>query len=230
MQSVSREAMRELDRRAVREFGIPGLILMENAGRGAADVACSLLSGRPSPVVVVCGKGNNGGDGFVVARHLHNRGHLARIFYLGDLAAIPEGTDPHVNAGIARRMGLPLEEVRDGGDVGSLRDALDGADLVVDAIFGTGLTGEVRGIGRSAIEVILEAGRPVLAIDIPSGIDGNEGTVLGVAVRATATATFAAAKHGLVRGAGPEHAGEIHVVEISIPRVLLEPDPEVSAG
>jgi NAD(P)H-hydrate epimerase len=223
MRNLSREEMRELDRRAIEDYGIPGLILMENAGRGAADVACGLLGGTArAAVVIVCGKGNNGGDGFVVARHLHNRGHLPLTFYLGRLDDIPEWTDPHVNAGIVRRMGLPLVELTDEGGLPGLEEALKGADLAVDAIFGTGLSGFVRGLAGQVIEALNCAGKPVLAIDIPSGIDANDGRKLGVAVKSISTATFGAVKQGLVRGEGAEHAGEVHVVEISLPREILD--------
>jgi hydroxyethylthiazole kinase-like uncharacterized protein yjeF len=214
--------MREMDRRAIEDYGIPGLLLMENAGRGAAEMAEELLGPPPATAVLVCGKGNNGGDGFVVARHLHNRGYGTRTLFLGELDGIPEGTDPRVNALVVRRMGLPLDELLSEGDLPRLRQALGDADLVVDAVFGTGLSGPVRGLATGVIRALNEAGRPVLAIDIPSGLDANEGTVLGVAVRARATATFAAAKHGLRRGAGPEIAGEVRVIEISIPREVVE--------
>jgi hydroxyethylthiazole kinase-like uncharacterized protein yjeF len=223
MRFLSRESMREVDRIAIEDFLIPGVILMENAGRGATDVACGMLGADAGKtVVIVCGKGNNGGDGFVVARHLANRGHHPRIWFLGELEGIPEGTDAQVNAAICARMELPARNMLGEVDIAAFRKELTEADLVVDAIFGTGLSGPVRGLAGRVIDVINASARPVLAIDIPSGIDSNTGEVLGTAVRARETATFAAAKYGLVEGDGPAHAGQVTVIEISIPRQILE--------
>jgi len=223
---LTREQVREMDRRAIEEFGIPGIILMENAGRAAALEAWSFLGGdRTALAVIVCGKGNNGGDGCVVARHLHNRGLDPRVFVLGPFAEIVG--DAALNLGIVRRMGIavtevpPAPEVPDESGLPALAQALAEADVVIDAILGTGLAGEVRGLARKAIDAINAAGRPVIAIDIPSGLDANSGAVLGACVKADVTVTFVAPKTGFTRGRGPEMTGRLITAEIGIPRQVL---------
>jgi NAD(P)H-hydrate epimerase len=224
--------IRDLDRRAIEEYGIPGVILMENAGRGAAEVAAEML-GDPADrrVVIFCGKGNNGGDGFVVGRHLHNRG--ARVEFV--LACPPEEINPWTDAGInlqiAQKMGLhlhvaaPAPGVVDWGAEDGRFEAAgleQAADLIVDALLGTGLTGDAREPYLSLIRLINAADKPVLAIDIPSGLDCDAGRVLRAAVRATRTATFVLPKVGFARAEGPAHVGQVIVVDIGIPKELVE--------
>jgi NAD(P)H-hydrate epimerase len=215
MKPLTREAMREVDRTAIEDVGIPGVVLMENAGRGATDVACEML-GDPAGarVVIVCGGGNNAGDGFVIARHLHNRGaHVAvrllvpREKYKGDA---------ETNLAIIEKMQLAVRPA----EPGDLE--LADADLVVDALLGTGLSGEVREPFDAAIDAINAAGRPVLCVDLPSGLDANTGEILGCCVRGARTATFAAPKVGFTRGSGSELTGQVSVVDIGVPRELLE--------
>jgi len=218
--AVTREQMREMDRRAIEDYGIPGLILMENAGRAAAEEVWQLAGGRlDAAVVIACGKGNNGGDGYVVARHLHNRGLNPRVFVLAPLEQI--SGDAGTNLAIIRRMGIEVCSLPDENDLAAFEAAAAKADIVVDALLGTGLAGEVRGLLRAAIGVINRAGRPVVAVDIPSGLDANTGAILGDCVRAFSTVTFAAAKIGMDVGSGPEMAGWIVVAEIGIPREIL---------
>jgi ADP-dependent NAD(P)H-hydrate dehydratase / NAD(P)H-hydrate epimerase len=205
---LSRAQIRGYDERAIA-CGVPSLVLMENAGRGAAAIAEGLVpSGE---VVVVCGRGNNGGDGFVVARHLMARGRSVRVFAL---AAQLEGDARH-NLEAFSGLGGDVAFLDD--DFTALRDALASAALVVDALFGTGLARPVEGRYRAAIEAINEASALRLALDIPSGIDADTGAILGLAVRADHTATFAHRKCGLVQGPGADHAGAIHVVDLGIP-------------
>jgi len=218
--NVTREQMREMDRRAIEEYGIPGLVLMENAGRAAADEIWKVAGGRAdASVVIACGKGNNGGDGYVVARHLHNRGMDPLVFVLAPFDQITG--DAATNLAIIRRMGLAVHEVPTDEDLHAFEAAAAGADVVVDALLGTGLTGEVRGVLRSAIAAINRSARRVVAVDIPSGLDADTGEVLGECVRADATVTFAAPKIGLVTGSGPSMAGRVVVAEISIPREII---------
>ncbi len=212
---LTREEMRAADRKAIEDYGMPGVILMENAGRGAAHCALEMLvEGRRARVSVVCGPGNNGGDGFVVARHLHNAGVSVAV----RLLAPREKTtgDALVNLQIAEKMRLDIRHVE------PAELDFSEADLVVDAMLGTGLSGEVREPFAAAIRAINAAGKPVLAIDIPSGLDANTGRVLGGCVHATRTATFAAPKVGFIRNSGPEMAGEVTVVDIGMPRSILE--------
>jgi len=215
MRHATREQIREVDRTAIEEYGMPGVILMENAGRGAAQIALEMLGGKKDAhVAIVCGRGNNGGDGFVVARHLHNRGVGGTVFLLAPRETI--GGDALINLQIAERMGLDLRDAQPGD--------LDFSEcgLVVDAMLGTGLAGEVREPFLAAIEAVNAAGRPVLAVDIPSGLDANTGEVLGDCVRANRTATFALPKVGFIRAAGPEMTGDVTIVDISVPREILE--------
>ena len=196
---------RSLDDWAIRQLGIPGTDLMERAGAGLAElVADRVPAGR---VVVVCGKGNNGGDGFVAARLLRDRGRDVHVL---SLAAVDElHGDALINA--ERLPGPAPEPFR--------ADALIGADGVVDAILGTGFTGVPRDPAASAIEAInaAAAAATVIACDVPSGVDASTGETAGVAVRARATATFHVAKPGLWIAPGKAYAGEVTVVDIGIP-------------
>jgi len=215
MRHATREEVREVDRIAIEDYAMPGVVLMENAGRGAAAVAREMLGAKEDArVAVVCGRGNNGGDGFVVARHLHNHGVAVTVHLLSPRDKI--GGDALVNLQIAEKMRLDIRRSAPG-ELG-----LSGADLVVDALLGTGLSGEVREPYASAIRAINAAGKPVLAIDIPSGLDANTGEILGCCVRARRTATFALPKVGFTRNRGPEMTGRVTVVDIGIPRSILE--------
>ncbi|HXG16426.1 MAG TPA: NAD(P)H-hydrate dehydratase [Calidithermus sp.] len=210
------EEMRRLDRRAVEELGIPSATLMENAGRGAAAVVRAWLSRlgrrRGARVVVVCGKGGNAGDGFVVARHLRRSGARVEVW----LTAPPEaiGGDAGAMLARARRAGLRPRRLE---DAGALAASLAEADVVVDALLGTGARGVPEGAIARAIDAINASGRPVVALDIPSGLPADGGPPAGPAVRAAVTATFAGLKRGLVTGVGVDYAGEVVVVPIGIP-------------
>ena len=222
MRPMTREEVRDIDRRAIEEFGIPGLVLMENAGRGAADIAQAMLSGVDAPrVAILCGKGNNGGDGLVMARHLHNRGFPVETFYTGPTGDAGKG-DGAVNLRIVRKMGIPLEEVLTVDDAAALGARFDLYDLIVDALLGTGLTGEPREPARTLIEATNASGKLVLAADVPSGLDCDTGLPLGAAVRATRTATFAASKVGFTKPEAREYCGIVTVVSIGAPRCLVE--------
>jgi NAD(P)H-hydrate epimerase len=211
--------MREIDRRAIEEIGLPGAVLMENAGRAAAgELFARFGSLAPGPVLILAGKGNNGGDGYVIARSLLDHGWKVRTVALAAESAI--GGDAALHLQALRRAG---GEVRFAADADQFAAAVS-ADfrLIVDALLGTGLATEVGGLYAVAIEWINGAGRPVLAVDIPSGIDATTGAVLGRAVRANLTVTFAAAKVGHAVHPGAAHAGELVVADIGIPRRLLE--------
>jgi NAD(P)H-hydrate epimerase len=215
---LSREQVRAIDRRAIEEFGVPGVVLMENAGRGAAEVLRSLgISGR---VVICCGKGNNGGDGFVIARHLDNEQVPVRVLFFSrpeDLAG-----DAAVNYRIIAKSSLsivtcPIQPLDDK----AMRGELAGADWVVDALFGTGLTGPVRAPFDQVIAAINAGPGRVLAVDIPSGLDCDTGQPLGATVRAHHTVTFVAPKKGFAHPAAQPWLGQVHVVAIGAPRRLL---------
>jgi len=219
----TREQVRELDRRATQDYGIPSVVLMENAGRGAALVAAEMLgkTGGKS-VVIFCGKGNNGGDGYVVARHLRNLGAGVEVVVACPPEEIESESDAGVNLCIIRKMGLPLHIASDENGQFLAGDLAKKADLIVDALLGTGLSGEVREPYLSLIRLINAADKPVLSIDIPSGLDANTGNVLRAAVRATRTATFVLPKVGFDVAEGPAHVGCVTVVDIGVPKELVD--------
>jgi NAD(P)H-hydrate epimerase len=186
---------------------------MENAGRGAAHVLHAL--GIAGKVVICCGKGNNGGDGLVMARHLANWNHDIQAL----LFSRPEDLSPDaaLQWNIVRRLNLPATILEDKTlDEAQLAAALAGADWIVDALFGTGPTGPVRQPFDRVINAINAAGKRVLAVDIPSGLDCDTGAPMGPAMRAEHTATFVAPKLGFQNPAAREFTGQVHVVDIGI--------------
>lgn len=213
MKVVSGEIMQSMDRRAIEEFGISGLALMENAGRGCVEAIISRYGGaQEKRAVVVAGKGNNGGDGFVIARLLRERGWQAVTFVLA-------GRDDVVGDARANLDRLQESAVVccPEGQLGHYVSVFRESALIVDAMLGTGLKSEVRGSYAEAVDLINASGKPVVAVDIPSGIDAGTGRVLGCAVRADLTVTFALAKLGHVLFPGAVHTGSLHVVDIGIP-------------
>ena len=212
MAVLTREQSREIDRIATEELRIPSLILMENAAIGVAAAAYELAAGNGGPVAIVCGPGNNGGDGLAVARHLSNRGLRVEVHLALPADTYRDGSDAATNLAIVRAMGLPL---REGFDLG--RPA-----LVVDALLGTGLVRDIREPFRSAVARMNEAQCPVLAVDLPSGLDANTGEAHGSAVRATVTATMVGPKVGFALKDGPAHVGRVVVVDIGVPPSVLD--------
>ena len=221
MQILGREQVRSLDRIAVERFGIPSIVLMENAGRGATDALQEMIPAMAhSPTVaVIAGRGNNGGDGFVVARHLTLRGFDVQVLLVGPLPAFRGTGDAGTNFAILERLGVPIYPLC---GPEALTQRLEGAAVVVDAMLGTGLSGSVRGLIGECIDVLNASERhrgAVYALDIPSGLDCDTGLPLGRAVRATATATFAAMKPGLADEKAREYTGSVEVVSIGAPLV-----------
>jgi NAD(P)H-hydrate epimerase len=212
--------MQLLDRKSIQEYGIPGLILMENAGIAVARQA-ELMVGRRGRVCIVCGKGNNGGDGFVVARHLHNHGLRVSVFTIGPLSEIEKRPDPGTNLRPLLRMRIRIVEVLGTPQLRGLSAAMQKAGLVVDALFGTGLMREVTGLERQVIQLMNSSGRPILAIDVPSGLDVNTGIPLGIAVQAKVTVTMGLPKIGFRRRGARRYTGRIIVADISMPPELL---------
>jgi hydroxyethylthiazole kinase-like uncharacterized protein yjeF len=200
------EQQRALDTWAIEQLGIPGVDLMELAGSGLADLAGGLVPA--GPIVVVCGKGNNGGDGLVAARVLRQRGREVRVLLLAE----PDELQGDARVNLERLPGPPAEPFSGA--------ALEHAAGIVDAILGTGFAGEPREPAAGAIDAInaaADAGATVIACDVPSGVDASTGESLGAAVRATATVTFNAAKPGLWIAPGKRLSGDVHVIEIGIP-------------
>jgi len=212
---LDRDSVRAVDRAAVEEYGIPGIVLMENASRALAVEALRMLresNAGEGLVLIVCGSGNNGGDGWALARHLHNAGARAVVAVLGEPR--PE-TDAGLNCAICRKMGVA--------EIGVDRlDEHAAADLIVDAIFGTGLDRPVQGRAAEVIEWINHTGRPVLAVDVPSGLDCDTGRPLGVAVKATKTVSFVGYKPAFNELDAQPLIGEVVIGEIGVPRELIE--------
>ena len=213
---VTTAQMQKLDKKAMKEFGIPGLILMENAGRGTFELICRHFAARlRQGVTILAGPGNNGGDGFVIARHLNQEGVKVELLILAPGEKFRG--DALVNYNIVKKLGLPVTECLDSDTLSSMSETIEKSGLIVDAIFGTGLVREVTGRFAQSIEMANASPAPIVAVDIPSGLSSDTGRPLGTAIRADLTATMALAKLGLVLHPGTEYAGELHIVEIGIP-------------
>ncbi|MBI4700391.1 MAG: NAD(P)H-hydrate dehydratase [Deltaproteobacteria bacterium] len=221
---LTREQIQAYDRHASERHKVRGLILMENAGRGAAEHVALMAEQEikrlppghaAGPVVIVCGPGNNGGDGFVVGRHLLARGLAVEIFLVGPVEGVRG--DARVNLDAFVGIGGELAVIERRGSLAPLRRSLQQSPLVVDAIFGTGLARAVEGRYAEVIATINACECPRVSLDIPSGIDANDGRVLGSAVKADLTVTFAHHKAGLLVGQGPAHAGRIERVGLGLP-------------
>jgi NAD(P)H-hydrate epimerase len=262
MTPLTRQQVRSLDGRAIEELGVPGVVLMENAGRGAADHIEKFFGAggaRGKRIAVVAGAGNNGGDGYVVARHLHIRGATVAVFLVADPAKI--AGDARTNLNIIQRLGVDVREVSHATDhgaesditpprvgalnadgkrsvgfeaptqrddkvenhaigqfaMGSLSSLLRDFDLVVDAVGGTGIRGPLKGSQAAAVEQINAAGVPVVALDIPTGLDCDTGVADGPAVRAALTVTFAARKIGFDAPGAEAYTGKVVVADIGVP-------------
>jgi NAD(P)H-hydrate epimerase len=217
LRSLTRDEVREVDRRAIEELGLPGIVLMENAGRGAAELLIDL--GIDGPVIVVAGKGNNGGDGFVIARHLANQGFDARVLLLADPHELVG--DALTNYRVLCAAGMSPVNCAAAGSAGWENDLRSGS-WIVDSLLGTGTRGTVREPFATVIEQINAAGVPVFAVDLPSGLDCDTGQPLGPCVRAEHTATFVAPKRGFDAPGAAAYTGQIHIVDIGVPRSLLQ--------
>ncbi|MFQ6036412.1 MAG: NAD(P)H-hydrate epimerase [Sedimentisphaerales bacterium] len=236
---MTREQVRAFDKWAINTVGIPGVVLMENAGRSCAELIKDKLAGvidatlrstlrstRPK-VCIFCGTGNNGGDGYVIARHLLNSGFKVTVVVCG-----PPGAgnkikgDAKINLDILERLGQPIEQLNilDADISGRIRTLTDGADMLVDGLFGTGLSGQLSDEYKQLIEGINAQNCPILAVDIPSGLDCDSGQPLGAAIRAAYTVTFVAVKKGFIRHRRTsQYTGEIFVASIGV-----EPGSETS--
>ncbi|MHB9144935.1 MAG: NAD(P)H-hydrate dehydratase [Symbiobacteriia bacterium] len=209
--------VRSIDQRASNDFGVPSLLLMENAGAGVAAAAQRLLpDGSQGPVLVLAGKGNNGGDGLVAARHLQAAGLAVTVALFADPQDLTG--DARTNLEIAQRCGLDISIVRSEAELGGLAGlAYLGPALVIDALLGTGVTGAPRGLMAAGIRFVNGMAAPVLAVDIPSGLDADTGRAEGDCVRATCTVTMGCLKPGLLQYPGRDLAGEVQVVSIGWP-------------
>lgn len=211
--------MQQIDAQAIEVIGIPRLLLMEHAGLAIARATQALTTSSRRSILVCCGLGLNGGDGFAAARHLLEGGYSLRIIVAGPLTRLRE--EPATYATILRRLGLSLVEYVDATTSAFVNPWMDECDLIVDALLGIGARGPVREPLASLITLMNHSGKPIVAADIPSGLNAETGCVQGVAVQATTTVTFGLPKQGCLVSDGPRHTGLLQVDAISIPRTLL---------
>ncbi|MEZ4376427.1 MAG: NAD(P)H-hydrate dehydratase [Polyangiaceae bacterium] len=212
----SREQVRAFDARAINECGVPGVILMENAGRGAAEIIAAELRTPGAPVLVLCGPGNNGGDGFVVARRLLTLGLRPQVFLTCD----PEKLRGDALINYRAYVGLGRDVLRLDVELDAFDAALAGAGAVVDGLLGTGLDRDLDGLVKRLVEQCNAAPVQRFALDLPTGLHANDGRILGVAFRADITISFAGRKLGLLTPGGKEVSGELYVVDIGVPGEL----------
>ncbi|HSA77451.1 MAG TPA: NAD(P)H-hydrate dehydratase [Nitrospirota bacterium] len=218
MKIVTAEQIKSIDRRAIKDLGIPGPVLMENAGAavmGEMEKFFPNLAGMK--VGIICGKGNNGGDGLALARRLNIHGVPVRVALLASFGAVTG--DAKINLSILRKMGV---EIAQNASTHAISDLIAWSDILVDALLGVGLSTPLKGIYAFAVELMNASGRPLVAIDIPTGINADTGEVMGSAVRADLTVTMALLKRGIVLHPGARHAGTVRIADIGIPSQVVE--------
>jgi NAD(P)H-hydrate epimerase len=215
---LSREQVRSVDRLAIHEWGMSGLVLMENAGRGCVDRLCQL--GIGGPVVICCGRGNNAGDGFVIARHLEIRGHSAKVLLWSEADRLTG--DAAENYRILARTGVPIVTLTGEHNPSRLADLLTGCDWIVDALLGTGARGDPRPPLDAVIEQLSSAPAKRFAVDLPSGLDCDTGHASRHTFRADHTCTFVASKPGLETAEARPYIGQVHVLDIGVPRQIID--------
>ncbi|NIP23116.1 MAG: NAD(P)H-hydrate epimerase [Phycisphaerae bacterium] len=222
---MSRDEVRAVDQWAINTLGVPGVVLMENAGRSCAELIKEKLAEASEPkVCIFCGTGNNGGDGYVIARHLLNYGFRVTVVICGDRSKVKG--DAKINLDILERMGQTINLLDLKGDdiPGQVITFAASADMLVDGLFGTGLNGQLSDAYKQLVESINSENRPVLAVDIPSGLDCDTGEPLGAAIRAKYTVTFVAVKKGFTNtDAVSQYTGDIFIASIGV-----EPGDDVS--
>jgi hydroxyethylthiazole kinase-like uncharacterized protein yjeF len=216
--------MKEMDRMTIEEMGIPGPVLMENAARGATRVCLDHFAPAPgSRVVILCGPGNNGGDGYVMARYLLQAGLQVTVIVLAEARKITG--DALLNLNVIQRMGLDIREAPGSDKWKESSSLLSTCDFIVDGILGTGLNAPVRGFYQQVIEEVNSSKKPVLSVDIPSGLNADSGQIMGVAIRADLTVTFGFPKLGQILFPGAEFAGRLVRIDIGIPRTVADRMP-----
>lgn len=211
---ITSQKAKEIDLKAKERCGISVLVLMENAGKAVAEEAMKVLKNQKEKVAIFCGKGNKGGDGFVAARHLLTYGIKPEVFLAGKISEV--NNEAKINLEIFRKLKLKILEVSES-NLNLVKREISKYELIIDALLGVGLSGEVRGIFRDLIESINSSRAFILAVDIPSGLDATTGRVLGCCVKADRTVTFVAKKRGMVIGDGPKYCGRVVVKDLGIP-------------
>lgn len=225
MKVVTVAQMRDIEQAAIEEYGIPGIVLMENAGVEVVKQIENLLGSLHNKrISVFAGTGNNGGDGYVVARHLYNQGAKVKVFLIGSKASVVG--DALTNLQIITYMGIDVLEVTNSHDWDKVKIAMTFTDCLVDALLGTGFAGQLRENMTQVVESINKMNKVTIAIDVPTGVDADTGQIQSVAVKASHTITFALAKQGLLLYPAASYVGELCVADIGIPRLLLS-DPQI---
>jgi len=209
--------IQKLDKIAIEKYGVPSLALMENAGRSIAyEVLKQVKKIKRPRICIICGLGHNAGDGLVAARHLINAGAKVNIFLIGKGSHLRR--DAAVNYQILKRLKYPVKEIRKAD--GSVLKDITRADITVDAIFGVGLNRDILDPFRGIIEAVNRKAQKVIAVDIPSGLDGTTGKIYGTCIKADTTVTFSLIKKGFLIAQGPKYVGKLIVADIGIPMVL----------
>ncbi len=214
---MTKDQVRAVDSWAINTLGIQGVVLMENAGRSCAELIKDKLKDIAHPkVCIFSGTGNNGGDSYVIARHLSNSGFEVVVVICGSREKVKG--DAKINLDILVRLGQPIEQLnlRDGDVPAQVKTFARDADMVVDGLFGTGLSGQLSNEYKQLIDSINACNCPILAVDIPSGLDCDNGQPLGAAIRASYTVTFVAVKKGFASGSAAQYTGDIFVASIGV--------------
>ncbi len=218
--ALTRNQVREVDRLAMERYGLSGLVLMENAGANAARIIHRTYAHDSASAFIACGVGNNGGDGCVIARHLHNAGWSVTVLLAGDPERMTPDTE--TNLRIVRAMGLAVAIAPDGPAQQAALATIAGEDVIVDALLGTGFRGEVRSPLAELIEGLNAADkRAMVAVDVPSGLDIDTGEPSNATVRADLTITFVAPKVGFAKPSAAPYVGRVETADIGAPRELI---------
>lgn len=221
MKIVSNKEMREIESIAINSLGVPSICLMENAGRAVAEQANEYLAhNNKKNVIILCGKGNNGGDGYVAARYLFNSGFDVKVFIIASMGTIIG--DAKKNLDIIINMGIFVAEIMQKEQLKFFEKNVKDCDLIIDGLYGTGLDREITGIGKDLIEIVNRSCKYIISIDIPSGINGDNGHVEGCAVKANKTITMQFMKKGIAVYPGVDYAGDVIVADIGIPKNLID--------
>lgn len=218
---LSSKDVKEIDKYCIEKLGIPEIVLMENA----ALKVVKNINDKRKKVVIICGTGNNGGDGLAVGRHLLCSDKQVVFFIVGSKDKMSKACDTHYK--ILNNLNANIIFVERNEDLIKLENVLQSCDLIIDSIFGIGLSREVKGIYRKVIEIINNASKYVLAIDVPSGLDANTGELFGCSVKANKTVTFIGEKHGFSSSKAKQYLGEVIVEQISVPKFVVEKTKKV---
>jgi NAD(P)H-hydrate epimerase len=220
MKQATAKQIQQLDRVAIEHYKIESLFLMENAGKAVADeVAQALKNSKNKKIAVFCGKGNNGGDGFVAARYLINQGFEIKNFLLGKVKEIT--SDAKINFDLLSKMGQEIIQIPDEKSFQKYKDKLKGTILIIDAILGVGLNGEVRQPYKTIINFLNKSRKTIVSVDVPSGLDATTGEPLGICIKANKTVTFGLAKTGFFKNQGSKFVGKLKVADIGWPKELV---------